>query len=138
MATIDLAVSCFNAGDFARSSALFTDSYWRREIGELAVKADSFARQVTGPVVPPSEQMEHRASLSDARLLTDGRIAGVFRWDQRQLDEGQLVAFLEVDGRWLFDEVIFIDEAELYRLPVATPEVASPAATPDPATPATS
>jgi hypothetical protein len=117
MQTIDEIVSCQNEGNFAAVAALFSDQYWISEMTGVPAKADEFAAMADATPTPPTEPMEHEASFSDARALTDGRVAGFLRWDGRRLDDTQLVAFRWVDGVWLIDEVVFVGEQEVFATP---------------------
>jgi len=119
MRTVSAVIACQNEGDFGRLSALFTDAYWLIEVGGRSISAKDFAQQAKASPTAPSEQMELRASFGDARLLEDGRIAGFLRWDQRQADDVQLVAFLQVDGVWRIDQVVFTDELQVRGTPSA-------------------
>lgn len=121
MQTIDDIVFCQNAGNFAAVAASFSDQYWISEMNGFPAKADEFAAMAEATASPPTELMEHRSSFSDARVLTDGRVAGFLRWDSRNLDDTQLVAFRLVDAVWLIDEVVFVNEPDLF----GTPEISN-------------
>ncbi|CAN5878637.1 hypothetical protein BH24CHL4_BH24CHL4_23710 [soil metagenome] len=115
--TVHHIVSCQDEGKFAAVAALFSDQYWASEMDGLPIKTAELATMTDAIPNPPAEQIEQRASFSDARVLADGRIAGFLRWDGRRFDDTQLVAFRLVDQVWQINEVEFVNEPEVFRTP---------------------
>lgn len=108
-ATVDLLVACVNAGDFSRTVSLFTDAYWLREVGGVPGKAEALASAAGATPVPVAgEDRQGPATVLDARLLADGRIAAIVAFGPATPDDSNidLVAFEKIDNRWLIDEVV--------------------------------
>lgn len=105
---LDQLITCTNAGDFARTAALFTDNYWRREIGAVPGKAEALledARATPKPV--PADQRMPQPMIIEAKILADSRLAAVvdFGVATPADSNADLVAFAQIDGQWLIDEV---------------------------------
>lgn len=108
-ATVDLLVACVNAGDFSRTVSLFTDAYWLREVGSVPGKAEALASAAAATPVPVAgEDRQGPATVLDARILADGRIAAIVFFGPSTPDDSNidLVAFEKIDNRWLIDEEV--------------------------------
>jgi len=109
VATVEQIVACFNAGDFARLSALFTDDYWRREVDALAEKADEFAGAVAAPPAPVAPGSRERLiEVRQIEILADGRVGAlvVFSNPKDTAPDPDFLYFVQTEGRWLVDEVV--------------------------------
>ena len=107
-ATMEAVVACSNAGDFARTAALFTDDFWRREV-RFAGAAVSVANTVASPPAPVStEQRERLVDIWGERILPDGRVGAlvVLSRPSDAVTDADFVVFEKVNDRWLVDEVI--------------------------------
>lgn len=98
-------IACANAGEFGRWFALFTD-HAAAQLGPEPGQTEADARAfLTTPQPVPADQQEAFIDLRDARVLPDGRVGAL-------LDvEGQpptFVIFVEQDGRWLVDDLLFL------------------------------
>lgn len=95
--TVEEQVACLNAGDLLHVTALWSDDYVKRTLGGLPA-------EVLGHVATPTPLIEDdRAileSISDVRLLNDGRVTAVVTTD----DATSLVVFVESNGRYLIDD----------------------------------
>ena len=101
-------VACFNAGHFARTAALFTDDYWRREIDGSPGKAEGLSDDARATPRPrPADQQLSPLKVIEVKVLADGRLAALvsFGAATRTDSNVDLVAFAQVDGQWLIDEV---------------------------------
>ncbi len=109
-ATATELFACYNANDYLRVFALFTDEYLARSFAEEGV--DEEALEFFGmPAEPkPSEEWESIA-LQDAQILEDGRVGAYLIGHNPEGDGADFVdytIFVERDGRYLIDDVIFL------------------------------
>jgi hypothetical protein len=111
--TMDQFIACYNAGDYARLFALFSDGYWQREVGDLPARAGEFVRMIqttsqTTSVRISDEKREGPTIVVDARTLPDGRLAALVHYDVDQApDDGiDLIVFTKIGDLWLIDEVV--------------------------------
>jgi len=114
VATVREVFACFEAGDFLRAAALYTDDL-ARAFGPGPGTSEADARAFLA--APPAPETAAAASLivaiADATVLADGRV-GAFVVEQ-SADEGTHVAYVILEragARWLVDEVIEFGGAE--------------------------
>jgi hypothetical protein len=117
--TLELLVQCANEGDFAKVASLFSQDFWLEEVGGNPFRASYFARQVAASPSPPAEQIDPQFSFDDARLMADGRIAGVWRWAGSGPNDAELLVLVRWEQRWLIDQVVFVDDPGVLATPIA-------------------
>jgi hypothetical protein len=111
--------ACTNAGDLARSLALFTDDLVRRIAPPPGTTAADVRAYLARPATPlPAEQRVPPATLRDVRVLPDGRVGVVATGPPPGVTA--FIVFARVGDRWLADEFIVIEGA-------GTPTAATPA-----------
>jgi plastocyanin len=134
--TVRKLTACFNAGDLARYSALFSDDFWRRAnrdggspildlhgrrtndvratpVIDVPVGAD-YRFRAPAPVGP--DFMHRMPIVAEHRRLDDGRVGAIVILESRfgdpeYLDLGSpplFVTFVRQGGRWLIDDVVGI------------------------------
>ncbi|MDQ3693212.1 MAG: hypothetical protein M3464_06255 [Chloroflexota bacterium] len=116
--TVETALDCRNAGDFARAYALFSD----RMIGQLFGGRDSVPPEIVRALAEPPRPVRRRArvdlvELSVASLLPDGRAGAVVETANATHGFTDYLFFTEIEGRWLIDEAVVIAVVD----PAATP-----------------
>ena len=113
-ATVHEVFSCFEAGDFGRAIALFTDDLaleFTPDPGQTREDVTAFLEAEPGPQTEISSLI---IAISDVMVLEDGRV-GAFVVDR--CPQGDATAYVifeqEQDGdRWLVDEVIEFSTGE--------------------------
>lgn len=100
--------ACYNANDFLRVFAFFTDGYMARSFASEDISPEAIGLFAT-PI--PSQAADERISIliQDVQVLVDGRI-GANVITHSPLGDGadspSYYIFVEQDGRYLVDEVI--------------------------------
>ena len=97
--------ACINKGDQARMFALYSDAMVRRQfVVDVAfgVTEDAlFAYLSATPVPNPPDQSASFIPITDARVLSDGRVAVIGPGDQGR---GDVRIFIKEGDRWLLDD----------------------------------
>ena len=116
-ATIEHLYACYNAGDYLRAFALFTDDGLRRALPGLGLTAKDLAF-IAGPPVPPPKAAWQAVAVRQVTTLSDGRA-------RARLDGGAPVGpfaadvvLLETDGQYRIDHLLPVKAAS----GAATPE----------------
>ena len=104
-------LACFNAGDFGRALALFSDDLIRSfgpEPGETPEDVRGFLEAAPGPL--PAGDRIRLLAITDVSVMEDGRVGALVVSDDPTVapegPETVLVIFVEEGGRWLVDEVV--------------------------------
>jgi hypothetical protein len=117
-ATAEELFACYNANDFLRVFALFTDDYLRRDIAAEGMTEEGLGF-LAADLDARSEDERESVSVRDIRVLTDGRI-GAYLIVQNSAAAAEAadytIFFLEGD-RFLTDDVVFLPSA-----PSGTPQ----------------
>lgn len=121
-ATVTEVLACFNAGDFLRAFALYSDEL----IGDFgAIPDEDIAFIEASPVAIAEEQQLTLVSIENVRVLEDGRAVAIVTVDDPtgavEGPESALLVFAQQDDRWVIDEFIELPDA-------GTPEAGTPAA----------
>lgn len=109
-ATVREVFACFNAGDFGRATALFSDDL-TRQFGPSPEETPEDVRAFLemGEPAPPEGRIQLLA-VTDVSVMEDGRVgAFVVSVDPTVPPEGAetaLVLLVEAEDRWLVDEVV--------------------------------
>lgn len=84
--TLEEFAACANSGDFLRISALWTDDLLRQVYGGLAgmgsgqsLTAEAIEEQLAVAATPTPDQWQALQSVSDVKVLSDGRIVALAR-----------------------------------------------------------
>lgn len=95
--TIEQQVACLNAGDLARTTALWTDDYFHRQLGGIP-GADRLVAAEPTPV--PAADRARLLGVEDIQVLPDGRVSALVK------SEGatSLVVLEKSGGRYLIDD----------------------------------
>jgi hypothetical protein len=120
--TVNEVLACFNAGDFLRAFALFSDDL----IGTFGpIPEEEIPFIEATPVAVAEEEQLTLVDISEVRTLDDGRVSAVVIVDDPTTPveggEAALIVFVQQDDRWLIDEFIEIPA-------VGTPAAGTPAA----------
>jgi hypothetical protein len=108
--------ACFNAGDFARATALFSDELAQQfgpEPGDTVEDVRAFLEAPPEPA--PAEEWGRVLAVTDVSVAADGRVAAIVVTEDPAVPTGvesALVFFVEEGGRWLADEVVEFTVAE--------------------------
>ncbi|MGH2557571.1 MAG: hypothetical protein ACRDJH_00795 [Thermomicrobiales bacterium] len=113
VATYTEAIACQNAGNFARTYALYSDDFVRRILGgasvQLGVDPALVAVVIGTPTTVPPMEWTAIVARGAVEMLSDGRASAVFVTVKVQ-DAGnsdaarpRVVFFVKQDGRWLID-----------------------------------
>jgi hypothetical protein len=100
-ATILEMVACRNAGDWERMDALYSDASFLRVYGHLDGPLSAATPE------PPPAPIAVPAAL-DMRVLPDGHVGVLLSHDLGGYGLRQFLIFVEVDDRWLVDEVVTV------------------------------
>ena len=96
--------ACYNAGDVLGMLALLSDDLARRQGPQADATREETRAALEAPPLPVEPLVVGEAQ--DARVLADGRVGAVFVFgDPQQPSAVVFIAFVEVDGRWLLDEI---------------------------------
>ena len=99
--------ACANAGDALRFASLYTEPFLRDFFGGVP-QADLEAFLAMPPQPLPTEQRRIIRGVGDVELLPDGRARVEIILDEPddpRTEEPDTVILLQVDGRWLVDEI---------------------------------
>ncbi len=115
-ATVREVFACFNAGDFGRATALFSENLVR-QFGPSPEESPEDVRGFLEAAEPaPEEARIQLLAVTDVAVMEDGRVgAFVVSVDPTVPPEGAetaLVVFVEVEDRWVVDEVVEFVPAE--------------------------
>ena len=109
-AAVREGLACFNAGDFGRAMALFSDDLVRRfgpEPGSTPADVGAF---LGAPAPVPADRRTRLIAVTDVAVLADGRTGAFVVGDDptspRAGPETLLFLFVEEGGRWLVDGVV--------------------------------
>jgi hypothetical protein len=109
-ATIVEAYACFNAGDYLRAFALYSDGALLRFTEQGPFTEDIAAFFLATPETFPEEFRSSVLAVREARVLSDGRVGALVDTDDpTSPPEGtdvDFVIFVEQGGRYLIDEEI--------------------------------
>ncbi|HET8523443.1 MAG TPA: hypothetical protein VFL82_09425 [Thermomicrobiales bacterium] len=112
-ATYREAISCLNAGQFARTVALYSDDYARRLIlnaaGTTNVNPQVIAAILATPAPLSPTQWTTIRAMGNIQQLSDGRVSAVIVTQKMQSTTGpepRVVIFIQQRGRWVIDDVI--------------------------------
>lgn len=136
--TYRMVTACFNAGDFARAYALYTDDYLRRLLAEVAARAEVDPQVIpialaTPQTVPPMRWTAVRA-IGNVRSLPDGRVVAsvvtvrVSEATNPAAEQVRLVFFVRDGDRWLIDGYL---DPTISATPIPSP-AGTPLGTPSP------
>lgn len=117
-ATVQQFVSCANAMEPERASALFTDDYWRRRHQVGADIAESNPRGYVGLSGQDAEAPLKMPSVEEAAVLPDGRVGAKLQPELGYGHSYQYFIFLEQDGDWLIDEAMHVSQRDVIQLEV--------------------
>jgi hypothetical protein len=116
-------VACYNAGDYPRVLALFSDDFLRRGLAAGALLQPAAFDVLEQPPAPePDEWRERLPTVRDVRVLADGRVGAVVGGPTAIVDPGcrvegdefpVFVIFVAADGGWLIDEAVTLLPAAL-------------------------
>lgn len=126
-ATTRQFVACINAGDTFRSLAVVTDAFLRAQLGGLtptaeqlaALESQLVAAAAASPVALDATSQGALVAVSDVRRLPDGRVGAlvvVAAAGAGTPPDTAVFVFLEVEDRWLIDDIVPTTES-----PAATP-----------------
>lgn len=122
-ATVTEVLACFNAGDFLRAFALYSDELISRDFGTIPEEDIAFLE--ASPVAVAEEQQLTLVSIENVRVLEDGRAVAIVTVDEPdgavEGPESVLLVFTQQDDRWVIDEFIELPD-------VGTPAAGTPAA----------
>lgn len=108
-ATVHEVFSCFEAGDFQRATALFTDDLASQfGPGPEETREDVVAFLEATPVTAADDEGTQILAITDVMLLDDGRV-GAFAVDEVGT---AYVIFEQAGDRWLVDEVVEFSTSE--------------------------
>ncbi len=115
-ATVREVFACFNAGDFGRATALFSENLVR-QFGPSPEESPEDVRAFLEAAEPaPEEARIQLLAVTDVAVMEDGRVgAFVVSVDPTVPPEGAeaaLVVFVEAGDRWVVDEVVEFVPAE--------------------------
>lgn len=101
--------ACGNAGDYLRLTALFTDLGFQRAfvINAEVLSGGQLRIAPTGGLFPADESSSY-LPLIEMRVLPDGRVGALIDVkdaSQTPSDGGNWVVFVNIDGRWLIDDL---------------------------------
>ena len=109
-ATAVEAYACFNAGDYLRAFALYSDGALLRFAEQAPFTEDIAAFFLATPQAFPEEFRSSVLAVREARVLPDGRVGALVDTDDpTSPPEGtdvDFVIFVEQGGRYLIDEEI--------------------------------
>lgn len=109
-ATIVEAYACFNAGDYLRAFALYSDEALQRFAEQGPFTKDIAAFFLATPEAFPEDFRSSVLAVRDVRVLPDGRVGALVDTDDpTSLPEGtdvDFVVFVEQGDRYLIDEEI--------------------------------
>ena len=119
-ATVREVFACFNAGDFGRALALFSDDLAQQFGPEPTATVEDVRAFLEQPAEPAPEEMRIRlVAVTDVSVTDDGRVAAVVVSDDPETPpeglETVVVYFAEEGGRWVADEIVafsFVEEGE--------------------------
>ena len=112
VATVREVEACFNAGEFARGLALFTDDLVRQFGPGEGTAAEVRAFLEAPPLAAPAEGRPEPATVREARVLPDGRVGAVLvELTAEGPEDAFFVVFERVGERWLADDFVEIEEA---------------------------
>ncbi len=108
--TVREVLACFNAGDFGRATALFSENF----IGQFGPSPEESPEDVRGFLevgeAAPEEARIRLLAVTDVAVMEDGRVgAFVVSVDPTVPPEGAetaLILFVEEEDRWLVDGVV--------------------------------
>ncbi len=114
--TVREVFACFNAGDFGRATALFSENLVR-QFGPSPEESPEDVRGFLEAAEPAPEEARIRLlAVTDVAVMEDGRVgAFVVSVDPTVPPEGAetaLVLFVETGDRWVVDEVVEFVPAE--------------------------
>lgn len=118
-ATAEELIACYNANDFLRAFALFTDDYVRRSIIDDDVTAEGIGL-LAASLEPRAAPDRQSVAVQDIRVLPDGHITAVLVIRDPVADgieTASLAIFVQIEGRYLIDEALFLGPQ-----PPATPQ----------------
>ena len=106
-AVMEAVVACFNAGDFARTAALFTDDFWRQEVRGMEVVAQGFAEAAAQPPTPvPPDERETLVGIREVRVLAAERIGAMVELETARAGrEVSFVVFVDTPDGWRIGDV---------------------------------
>jgi hypothetical protein len=110
--------ACINAGDFYGGyAALFTDEYFQREVERYGpLPEEEVAAIAASPQPLPADNQVALLAVVDVRMLSDGRVAGLFDVEDPFAESPGpsrfYWEFVQEDGRWLIDEQIMLGPVE--------------------------
>jgi len=109
-ATATALFACYNANDYLRVFALFTDEYLARSFVDEGMTEEALGFFGMPPEARPADAWESIA-VRDVRVLVDGRV-GAFLVGHNPEGDGvdfvDYTVFVERDGRYLIDDVVFL------------------------------
>lgn len=109
LATDRQITACFDAGEYARAFALFTDEVVRQFGPHEDVSVEEVRASLEAPQPVPEEQGgEEPIVPQDVRVLPDGRVGALFIYPETGLAE--FTIYEQVDDRSLVGEVLLVDQ----------------------------
>ncbi len=103
-------LACFNAGDYPRAFALYTDDALRQQAGGEPLTEELAAFFAATPVPAPQDARATLLAIEDVRILADGRVGAFVTQDNPALPpdgpETGYFVLAERGGRYLVDEIV--------------------------------
>jgi len=108
---IEDIVACINTGDPAFQYAVFTDRYLAAHLADRSSTYQPAFEQRLDSGVDPNAPGFMIESLADVTPLDDGRVSVVVSLSADGYQYEDRLVLVDVDGRWLIDEVELLDPA---------------------------
>ncbi|HEX2282747.1 MAG TPA: hypothetical protein VHG52_13400 [Thermomicrobiales bacterium] len=109
-ATATELFACYNANDLLRVFALFTDDYLERAFAAEGVTGEALGFFAAPQAARPEEERES-VSVRDVQVLPDGRVGAFLVVRNPAAADSEAVdftVFVEAEGRYLIDDVVFL------------------------------
>jgi hypothetical protein len=107
-AVVEELFACFNANDYPRSLALYTDEALAMQLAGVTEKEIAF---LTEPRTPAAKQDWSTVAVREAVVLDDGRVGLLVESTTIAGASTDFVILVEEDGRYLIDEELAVTPA---------------------------
>lgn len=108
---IEDIIACINTGDPAFQYAIFTDRYLAAQLADRSSTYQPAFEQRLDRGVDPDAPEFTIGSISDITALNDGRVSVVVSLAVESSRYEDRLILIDVDGRWLIDDVELLDPA---------------------------